>query len=57
MHNPLLLMDAFRQEGLNNDFLQIVAIILENLNKEDDSAYLVSIPILIQKHIFKANYA
>lgn len=50
-------MDAFRQEGLNNDFLQIVAIILENLNKEDDSAYLVFIPILIRKHIFKANYA
>lgn len=50
-------MDAFRQEGLNNDFLQIVAIILENLNKEDDSAYLVSIQILIWKHTFKANYA
>lgn len=50
-------MDAFRQEGLNNGFLQIVAIILENLNKEDDSAYLVSIPILIWKHVFKANYA
>lgn len=41
MYN-LLLVDAFNQ-GLNNDFPQIVIIILNNPNKEADSAKLVSI--------------